>query len=84
METYFRADCFPGDDSLDAFCYAGYKTLDATARHEALLDLGQGLYDSYLQIPIAVADAVYGVSDKVGSWELPGFPAPMYYEYITP
>jgi len=83
--TYaYTAMCEIGDSSLDNYYNAGYKTIDATARHDALLQVGQALYDNYLQIPIATAHAVYGVNDKVGSWELPGFPAPMYYEYITP
>jgi peptide/nickel transport system substrate-binding protein len=69
---------------FDALVKANYDTIDADQRHQVLEEFGQILYDNYFQIAIATADALYGINDRVGAWELPAYPAAVYYEYITP
>ncbi|UCG83439.1 MAG: tandem-95 repeat protein [Dehalococcoidia bacterium] len=70
---------------LDGYVGTGVGDLDAETRHEALRNAGQIIYDNYLTIPIVFAHSLYGVnSDKVGTWVLPAYPAPMYCEDITP
>lgn len=69
---------------FDALLTTAFTSLDEDERHQACRDFGQIVYEDYLTIPIVTAHAVYGANEKVGFWELPAFPAPMYYEYVTP
>ena len=49
---------------------AAAESTDPEEKKELQLALGQYIYDNHLDIPIAMKDILWAVSDKIDGWDL--------------